>query len=447
MIKSPKIIATLILCIILAIVAIFVKKTPVPIKKITLSKKVIPKNVDIKSKPKLSPSKMTMSTSGSLQFGQNITNTSSKNKVLLKINDNMDNIIIEKREGFTTNDNTPSNTLAYNLSIYNKHISWKPKWRFIGTGKLWIQDVSISKDNSVLAFIETTGDDKGPYGSQIVLMNTFNWKVLKIIKIPQTISKCCFIPKTMQVALICNAQKVLEYKGDVLIYNLKTEHNRKLNLTTEICDIITNHNGTKLFIKPKLQKQIIVLDIEQFSIKNIKSDNSTGKFSISPYGNILALGGDNSIEMFQMTTNSLSRKIKLSEKSQIGSIKLITKQDFVIIYNNSNIAFYKNNSFLKNIGENASSLISFDYDSQKLIIEKKLNDSLDVLSYPEMNLLYSAIPKRIRPKARHSAAIFLQPIPRLKKYLVFDCFGNLYTLHKPKKKWKKNVIFSIFNDE
>ncbi len=453
MIKSPKIIITLMLVLILAVFALFMKKdSSAPNKQVSDNKQITSKIKPIvKPAPNLiedEPSIKTMkiNESGSLKFN-NIkeSKTEKTTKILPTINSVMDNVIIEKRNGFFAINNTPKETLAYKLCLYEQHISWKPKWHFSGVGKILIRDVVLSSDESLLAFIETTGDTAGPYGSQIILVNTYNWEVLQIIKISRLISKCCFIAETMKLALLCEPQKLLEHKGEVIIYDLETKLNKNLNIATEISDIVINNIGTKLFIKPKLQKNIKVIDLVDYSINIIESNNNMGVFDIDDSSNILLCGGDNFIEKYSLLGYNLMRKIELPKDTNVVSIKLINQKDFVFIDNNANISFYKDNVFLKKIDEEVSALMSFDNDAQILIVESKINKTFKLFSYPEMQLITSVAPARVRPKMRHSSAMFIRKISRLNKYLVFDKFGNLYSIYKPKKKWKKDFISAIFN--
>ena len=76
----------------------------------------------------------------------------------------------------------PTKSLASRLTPADnsKVIYWQPKWRQKGIGGAWISSVALSDDRSVLCVLETTGKDEGPFGSRIIVINTYDWTVIAV---------------------------------------------------------------------------------------------------------------------------------------------------------------------------------------------------------------------------------------------------------------------------
>ncbi|MBO5724240.1 MAG: WD40 repeat domain-containing protein, partial [Lentisphaeria bacterium] len=74
------------------------------------------------------------------------------------------------------------NSLAAKISAQHpeKRILWSPAMWEDPSGRSRIENCVISPDSSVILFTETIGDQKGPYGSRLIFMDTHSWKILAV---------------------------------------------------------------------------------------------------------------------------------------------------------------------------------------------------------------------------------------------------------------------------
>jgi hypothetical protein len=133
------------------------------------------------------------------------------------------NITVEKvnqdeKEDSDKEVSAPSDSLAAQLVSKNEKILWTPKWHFEGVGGIRLPGICISPDSSVFAIIETTGTAKGPNGSRIVLVNTYNWQVLKVHELQENkITQICFLPDGKGIAVWSEKQSMIKKPYELII--------------------------------------------------------------------------------------------------------------------------------------------------------------------------------------------------------------------------------------
>ncbi len=100
---------------------------------------------------------------------------------------------------------------------------WQPQEMPTLLSPVRLPDAQISPDSSVIAFVETTGAAEGPFGSRLILMNTADWTILRIIDIPgRRIGKIVWIPGTAKIAAVCHAQPELEQQNGLAVFDLQS---------------------------------------------------------------------------------------------------------------------------------------------------------------------------------------------------------------------------------
>ncbi len=100
---------------------------------------------------------------------------------------------------------------------------WQPQEVLTLHAPVRLPDAAISPDRSVIVFVETTGATEGPFGSRLILMNTANWKILRILELRERmIRKIVWVPGTLKLAALCTAQPALDQKYGLAVFDLQT---------------------------------------------------------------------------------------------------------------------------------------------------------------------------------------------------------------------------------
>ena len=104
-------------------------------------------------------------------------------------------------------------SLAARLAPKNadKIIQWHPKLVLAGTSGVRLPDAAVSPDKSLLAFVETLGDEQGICGSRIIAFDTHTWTIPVLYVLPEDrIRKVAFIGDTGKIAALSTVIDVTE---------------------------------------------------------------------------------------------------------------------------------------------------------------------------------------------------------------------------------------------
>lgn len=94
------------------------------------------------------------------------------------------NILVEAFSGQEGFRRISKDSFAGVIGMPEKHIRWYPAQDQENLNRMLIQEVSQSFDNSVVVFTEQTGVQGGPRGTRIIIVDTVNLVVMKIIELP-----------------------------------------------------------------------------------------------------------------------------------------------------------------------------------------------------------------------------------------------------------------------
>lgn len=341
---------------------------------------------------------------------------------------------------------TPPESLAGSLPKLRKKILWTPKWRYHGLGEVWLPETTLCSDSSIMAVIETTGLESGPNGGRIILINIYNWEILRIHEFPeQKLSQICFIPGRNMLALWSEKQVALEKPYEVLIIDYITGKilSSSNAIKSAVSDMISD--GDSLFIKPAGEncENIFVFDVLDLSKQSIKisSGNSEGRFAISPDNSRLVLGGNKFIEIFDVSTKNIIRKIPLDTNFITGAVTFAGRNNWIAVSSYRGPAILFKDGKGEKICENSGRILGYNEEKKLFLVEQYGNNQISLYSLPDLKETTAIDPAKSKPRTKGSA-LFVTYLNHHEKYMILDSHGNLGLYYKPRGKWKKDLIFS-----
>ncbi len=367
-----------------------------------------------------------------------------------EVENDSSNITVEKigqdeKENNDKEVSAPSDSLAAKLASKNEKILWTPKWHFEGVGGIRLPGICISPDSSVFAIIETTGTAKGPNGSRIVLVNAYNWQVLKIHELQENkITQICFLPDGKGMALWSEKQSMIKKPYELII--VSTEKGDIQSASRDIKSDITDLAAVQGYVIAKTFKENDICCFDSSDIskspKKIKSENLNGVFAISPDKGRFALAGEKFLEIYESAGLELLKKIKFDENFIPDNAIFAGRNDLLVVSGYNKPGFIFKDDQKKTFCENTGRSIAFNSEEKLLVFEKYLNNEICLIEVPDLNEYGKFVPAGINPKTQ-GAAIFMTYLKHLGKYAVIDSYGNLclYSKYQKSKKWSKQIIF------
>ncbi|HCE45397.1 MAG TPA: hypothetical protein DET40_17800 [Lentisphaeria bacterium] len=371
-----------------------------------------------------------------------------------EVEDDASNITVEKIDADEKDEsdkeiNAPAESLASKLVNKSEKILWNPKWYFEGVGGVKLPSICTSPDLSVMAIIETTGTDKGPNGSRIVLINTYNWQILRIHEFQENKFKnICFLPDGKRLALWSEKQSLLKKPYELIIVGIEKGEiqSTSKDIKTDVSDIIAVQGG--IMAKSSEERTIFCFDPSNISksSKVIKSSNLQGVFAVSPENDRVVLAGENSIEMFDSAGLEQIKQISLNENYVPDNAVFAGKSDWIAVSSYNKPGFLFKDGSKKQFCDIMGHSLAFNAEEKLLVFEKYLNNEICVVDVPDFNEIAKFTPSSINPKTK-GTAIYAVYLKHLNKYAVVDSYGNLclYSKYLKSKKWRKQLVLSSKN--
>lgn len=373
-----------------------------------------------------------------------------------EVKDNAGNIQREEEndEAETSADNSkaeklkaPEDSLADEIIPDKVKIAWSPQWDYHGIGGVNLPDAVISPDQSVLAIIEKTGEEKGPNGSRIIIFNTYDWDILRVHEFRENkFSIMRFIGEGNLLAVWEERQQELKRPFALLL--IETDSGKIFSSSNAVkkpvCDIAVA--GDRIFVKPTgdSPEAIMIFKSSDLSSKpvNVKSENTRGVFAVSPDLNTIAFAGEKSVEIMDAEGNIKEKTPLNAEKDyQISSAVFAGKNNGLAVVSNMKPAYFVKGDKVKMFSDLSGRTAFFNNNANCLAVGSPRNDSIILYSLPELKETGSIIPHAIRPKTQGSI-VLISFLKHYEKYIALDSFGNLSMYAKAGKRWKKQIIFS-----
>ncbi len=364
-----------------------------------------------------------------------------------EVEDDSSNVSVEKVDSAEKDDKeipAPAGTLAAKLASSTEKIMWTPKWYFEGVGGVKLPGICLSPDSSVVAIVETTGTDKGPNGSRIVLMSTYNWQVLKIHDFQENkLTKICFLPDGNEMAAWSEKQNIIKKPYELLL--IGTAKGEIKSASKEIRSDASDIAAVKGFVLAKgvEDNDICCFDSADLSKspKKIKSQNKQGVFAVS--ADRVAFAGEKYLEIYDAAGMELLKKTETGGNFIPDNAIFAGSNDVVAVsaYNKPGILFKEGQK--KEFCDMVGHSIAFNKEDKLLIFEKYLNNEICLLDLPDLAEYGKFTPSGINPKT-HGTAIFIAYLKHIEKYAIIDSYGNLslYSKYKKSVKWYKKVVLS-----
>ncbi len=328
-------------------------------------------------------------------------------------------------------------------------IQWTPL-RIAGTVQgVRLPDVQLSLDQSLFAIVETTGKVEGPWGSRIILMNSHNWNIIRILTTERVITRLCFINGTQQIAALCNAQPVMKQNAGLAVFHLKSGKETAFRQLPDAVSgsMISDYNG-HIYIAHREKKQVwrFEKDITQFP-KTIRTNDVNPVIALSPNGKFFAVSSSSGkITLHKVSDMRPITSIKAPENYPFSQIIFIDndKQLFCAAnpLQNSSAVVLRNRQFFELNGNNAG-FNAITGDGKYLIHCKKVRGEIEVINTETLVKESAVIPETVSPQTRGGDPAFVFHLEASGTIAVLDTKGNFYLLYLPKngRKYQKETVF------
>ncbi len=363
-----------------------------------------------------------------------------------KVEDSKDNIIIENNAAVNLLENTPPGCLAARLAEQGTSIEWKPKWYFEAAGGPRLPDSKFSSDGSVLAIAEVAGAANGPFSSRLVLINTYNYKCIRIVEIPETmLARFILLPDTDFA--VCVQEPQPQFRQEIKAFTLNLKTGVKSYATAVFNSKITGMAamaGNRLMLKTAGSTKIYVFDLW-----NLANDPTTletpfkgGLLAAADDGITLVAAGKGNVLFFNLT-NGQDTAIREKELpadftpdqlvlcNEDGSLFAASSCGKEIIWGGA--------GKVRTLAKNADNILVYDKKNKRLFAESALKSTLAFYDVPKFEQAGTCQPKAILPVTRGDTTNLLA-LPA--GIMMLDSHGNLFLLYKPKSNWKKKLIFA-----
>ena len=329
--------------------------------------------------------------------------------------------------------------------LRKKHLySWLPLWHYTGSGGVSLPDAAISSDLSLLAILETVPRGTVDKGTMIILINTYNWTVLRIHYFKDHLfTRVLFVPEQDNLIVWEETQHNKKHRK---IHSIDIESGSLISSSRDISDALSgialDPYGKQLFLKTSNGKKSIyvfsTLDLEEKPAKR-KCNQEAANIAVS--NNRLVLAGKEKIITYKLSFNQKMAEVE----NKFGFIP----ENIIFAGGTDKLAFseYMKSVFVligsqtKELSKTAGHVIFYRKDIDILAFEEYRRRQIVFVKMSDFAQISTLIPERIKPKTK-AGALFLSYLPHIEKYIVLDTKGNLCLYHQPGKKWRKKIIFS-----
>lgn len=342
---------------------------------------------------------------------------------------------------------TPSDSFAYAVQDNQNDISWAPEWKYTGIGGPWIPDSEISKDKSIYAVAETVGDSNGPFGTRIVLINTYNWQIADIINLKKEYVKKFLIleNKSKLLCWVKKQEQIKQYKNRIISVDISSGRisDKIIAPNGNIISMITDSSEKNLFMTLDSLKKPVVYKINNLRKKpeqiNVQAKNKNGKL-FKAGKNHIAFTDGNSVFIINIPSLYIHKPFKPGLSEKIKNLCFTENNDNYCILTESNSFLVFDNNISKTEADYPVKAY-FSPNNSTLAVQVRKRDSFYFYKIPSDKAVSIAETSKIRPRSKGESLLFSY-LPFQDAYMTFAEMGKLYLLYKPSKRWKKKMIFS-----
>jgi len=355
----------------------------------------------------------------------------------------------------------PENSLAAQLAPLNdgKSIRWSPKWFPGGTGGVRLAAWGISRDNSIIAFVETLGEEQGPFSSRLVLYDTHSWSILLVHHLlKQDVRSIAFTKDHFLVAL-CRGQEALKTPDELLVIRLRdgrpmarvvVPDAEKLYVDSLDRFFVTHREASKDARKVLVLENVFSEKPAEQKQKEMESLNASPVVAFSGDGERIVFAGDKALEIFKSSDLRPLSSILLPEKFVTQSALTVGAEAVILAPRKETLcdALRIQYGQIKAFGEPSGGVLALPLPSDSLfyaVMNRKGKVALMVLS--TLQEKESFFPEALAPRTTGNP-IALFPVPHAKCMPILDAGGSFYLIYKDPsgKRFRKELLFSAVRD-
>ncbi|OQA86963.1 MAG: hypothetical protein BWY31_01007 [Lentisphaerae bacterium ADurb.Bin242] len=351
----------------------------------------------------------------------------------------------------------PENSLAEQLSPLNdgKVIRWSPRWVSGGTGGVRLPAWAMSRDFSVIVFVETLGEGEGPFSSRLVVYDTHTWTILLVHHLLKLDVRSAVFSKSQHLAVLCRGQEAFKTPDELLVIRLR-DGLPVARVTVPDGERVYADSLDRFFVvrrktSPQANKVIVLENLfpdkpVKQGEKEMESVNASPVVTFSEDGDRVFFAGDKALESFKSSDLRPLSSVPLPEKFVTRSA-LAVGPDAVILAPRPETrcdALRIQNGQVQPFGEPSGGVLASPVPSGGLfyaVMNRKGKVALTVLSTLQEKESFS--PETLVPRTTgNPEALFA--FPHAKCLAVLDAGGSFYLIYKDPtgKRFRKELLFS-----
>lgn len=350
--------------------------------------------------------------------------------------------VVEKVQ---TQFQTPVSSFASLLVDAENNYQWQPKKRAIRQtyGAPWISTQALSDDKSVFAIVEVMGQEGGANGSRLVLLNTFNSEILRILSFDvDLITHLAFDEENKRIVTIVKEQDNAKRKSAIVVYDLLTGKEKKRiklnsNLASCVFQYATKQN--KLFLTFPDEGQLWIYDLKKSDLKKMPfPEKSCFSLDIEADAFIIA----NSKDIVSYSIDSLN-KVSLHQNplnEVLTALVMIDDEHYLASTESSKLyACTLQNPTSALICDKVSGSFFFSAQFKKLFVHMEKGDLITQWEGTPWRKISELNIRKINPSNSYQLRFF-DYIPAGERVLAFDSQANVLFCAKPKLEWAKKIV-------
>ncbi len=351
----------------------------------------------------------------------------------------------------TWHKETPVMPSSWAAEIPSDHrlIQWIPQIRQGESIGSRLQDAVLSADQSVFVFVERTGEQQGPYGSRIILLNACTWRIMKIFEIPRKINRIVLSGTGHYVIALCGEQEDMKQRYGLSVIRLDTGKEQQFTpLHKSLNGSFLCDRDNYIYIASTAKNEIAVYSAGKISGEPeiLKTAAPDVALALSPDGKRVAAANRNgSIEFFKTADRRLLQTEKLASAYPVRQLVFLdNSRNFIcapdVLSDRSSIVYRDRQVF--ELNGRSGGWNGLSGDGQHILHLKKVNGEIEYVNAVTLQKEKSVIPEQIQPRTGSDPfRVFYLDVTDITA--VLDQRGNFYLLHLPEgaKKFQKETIF------
>lgn len=328
-------------------------------------------------------------------------------------------------------------------------LRWAPRERIGVLRGVRLPAAALSPDQSVLALVETTGGDEPPNGSRIVLINTHNWEILKIIEIPRLTERIVFARKDPALFILCKPQAELKQEGGLakILLDSGTPEASFIPVGSHVFSDLLCDREDRVYLADAEKPRVLIFGPGSAQPRTAAVSAPGCALALSPDGGKWAAAGTSGkIEIFKtgddrpLSTESIPQDYPVRQLLFLdnGNSFLCAPDPLT-----NRAAFAIRAGRIREFEGFSAGALAVSTDGTTVLHRKQAHGEIEFLDPRSFSKRASVIPERVPPRTRGVPREVYQ-LEAGELTAVLDDSGNLYVLHRPEKetRYQKKIILT-----